>query len=333
LVRYCFGELAPSRTVAKQTRGRGFKPAVGQTGRQFRVFRPSACPERSRGIDPPPLSFGVARIFGAPKWKNHVGQNVGDTGFADERHRFERRIGRHRVVKFPKWMIEGVEKLFDRGGGSLFQRATKCRPLLDQDCQCRQATLRMIDGAGGAEFANLLRQDQSLQSVAVRPPTVPQFAHIILCRLFVDREVRRFQKTGDTEKDRFSIFQVLAQSLQREPLRNERKRQLVLFITEGGRDFLKERLVSSVIVALGTDAGGFFLQTKLGGGIEHAPDAIFRQVSERRLATPRPSERNVGAERLRQNRRIDLDLRNVAVRFGAREEFAVAFVEDRKSVV
>ena len=44
-------------------------------------------------------------------------------------------------------MIEGVEKLFDRGGGSLFQRATKCRPLLDQDCQCRQTTLRMIDGA------------------------------------------------------------------------------------------------------------------------------------------------------------------------------------------
>ena len=161
----------------------------------------------------------------------------------------------------------------------------------------------------------------------MRPPTVPQFAHIILCRLFVDREVRRFQKTGDTEKDRFSIFQVLAQSLQREPLRNERKRQLVLFITEGGRDFLKERFVSSVIVDLGADAGGFFLQTKLGGGIEHAPDAIFRQVSERRLATPRPSERNVGAERLRQNRRIDPDLRDVAIRFGAREKLAVAFID------
>src|SRR4029077_13245678 len=124
-----------------------------------------------------------------------------------------------------------------------------------------------------AQFPNLCRQDQSLQSVAVRPPTVPQFAHIILCRLFVDREVRRFQQTGDTEKDRFSIFQVLAQSLQREPLRNQRKGQLVFFITQGGRDFLKERFVSTVVRAglavfdLGADPGGFFLQTKLGGGI------------------------------------------------------------------
>jgi len=91
---------------------------------------------------------------------------------------------------------------------------------------------------------------------------------------------------------------------------------------------LTERFVSSVIVDLGTDAGGFFLQTKLGGGIEHAPDAIFRQVSERRLATPRPSERNVGAERLRQNRGVDLDLRNVSVRSCAREKFAVTFVDE-----
>src|SRR5260370_1063550 len=128
-------------------------------------------------------------------------------------------------------------------------------------------------------------------------------------------------------KDAEAIFQVLAQSLQREPLRNQRKRQLVLFITEGGRDFLKERFVSPVIVDLGADAGGFFLQTKLAGGIEHAPDAIFRQVSERRLATPRPSERNVGAERLRQNRRIDPHLGDVAIRFGAREKFAVTFID------
>ena len=157
----------------------------------------------------------------------------------------------------------------------------------------------MIERARAADFPNFCGQDQPLHFVAMRPPTIPQFAHIILCRLFVDREVRRFQKTGDTEKDRFSIFQVLAQSLQREPLRNERKRQLVLFITERARDFLKERFVSAVIVDLGADAGAFFLQTKLGGGIENAPDTILRQVSERRLATPRPGERNVGAERLR----------------------------------
>jgi hypothetical protein len=65
----------------------------------------------------------------------------------------------------------------------------------------------------------------------------------------------------------------------------------------------------------------------LGGGIEHAPGAILRQVSERRLATPRPGERNIGAKRFRQDRGIDPNLRNVTVRFGPTEKFPIAFID------
>jgi hypothetical protein len=110
----------------------------------------------------------------------------------------------------------------------------------------------------------------------MRPPAIPQVAHIILRRLFVGCEVGRFQETGETEKDCLGIVQILAQRFQRQSLRNQRERQLVLFVAECGRDFLKERFVSAVIVDLCADARGLFLQTKLRGGIEHAPNPILR---------------------------------------------------------
>src|SRR5205807_5065824 len=47
LMRDCFGEIAAARTVAEQTRGSGFEPAIGQARRQLCIFWPSACPERS----------------------------------------------------------------------------------------------------------------------------------------------------------------------------------------------------------------------------------------------------------------------------------------------
>src|ERR1700730_10250345 len=67
LVRDCFCEIPPSRTFAKQTRDRGFEPAVGQTSAQLRVFWPNV------------------RILCAPKWKNDIRQNIGDPGFAEDR--------------------------------------------------------------------------------------------------------------------------------------------------------------------------------------------------------------------------------------------------------
>ena len=115
-----------------------------------------------------------------------------------------------------------------------------------------------------------------MQSIAVWPPTIPQVAHIILGRLLVDGQVRSFQETGETEKDGLGIIQVLAQRFQRQSLRNESKWESVLFVAERARDFLEEHFVRTMIVDLGADARRFFLQTKLGGGIEHASNPIFR---------------------------------------------------------
>ncbi len=91
---------------------------------------------------------------------------------------------------------------------------------------------------------------------------------------------------------------------------------------------MEERFVRAVILNLGPNAGGFFLQTKLRGGVEHAANALFRQMSQRRLATSRTREWDIGAKRFRQDRGIDPNLRNVTVRFGPTEKFAVTFVDE-----
>ena len=91
---------------------------------------------------------------------------------------------------------------------------------------------------------------------------------------------------------------------------------------------MKERFIKTVIVDLRADARGFFLQTELRGGIEHAPNAIFRQIPQRSLTTARTRQRKIGAKRFRQSRGIDLDLRHVPVRFRAREKFAIALVDE-----
>src|ERR1041385_1627796 len=83
-----------------------------------------------------------------------------------------------------------------------------------------------------------------------------------------------------------------------------------------------------MIVDLRPKSRGFFLQTKLRGGVENAANAILRQISKRRLASSRSRERNICAERFRQSGGIDTDLRNIPVRFRSREKFAVAFVDE-----
>src|SRR5207302_2032157 len=50
LMRDCSGEFAPAWIVTEKSRSRGFESAIAQTCRQFRVFGPKTCPERSRRI-------------------------------------------------------------------------------------------------------------------------------------------------------------------------------------------------------------------------------------------------------------------------------------------
>src|SRR5438552_7970104 len=96
LMRDRFRERTPTRIVAKQSRGRGFQSAIRQMRRQSRVFRPKI------------------GIFREPEWKKHVGQNLRDTGFADQRRRFWRCLSGQRVMKFPKGMIEPAEEIICR---------------------------------------------------------------------------------------------------------------------------------------------------------------------------------------------------------------------------
>src|SRR5437879_248264 len=151
-------------------------------------------------------------------------------------------------------MIKRFEKVFDRGGngpsGSDFaQRTAKAWPGVNQARQWGQAPLRMIDRARAAQFPNFPGQNQALQLVAMRPPAVPEFADVILCRAFVDVEVWRFQKAGDAEEDCFSILEIIAQRIERDSLSDEHKRKFVLFITECRCNFLIKGFVRAVDAA------------------------------------------------------------------------------------
>ena len=65
----------------------------------------------------------------------------------------------------------------------------------------------------------------------------------------VNIEVWRFEKTSETEKNRFRVVQILAQRLQRHALCDQRERQLVFFVAERAGNFLKERFVHAVVRA------------------------------------------------------------------------------------
>src|SRR6202011_1815624 len=97
-------------------------------------------------------------------------------------------------------------------------------------------------------------------------------------------------------------------------------RQFVFFVTERGRDFLKERFVASVIVDLAANTSAFLLQPELRGGIENPADAIFRQIFQWRLTTARSRQRKICAKCIRQSRRVNLNLGDVAVGSRRREE-------------
>jgi hypothetical protein len=72
------------------------------------------------------------------------------------------------------------------------------------------------------------------------------------------------------------------------------------------------------------NARSLLSQAKLRRRFQHAPNAFFRQISQRRLTATRVRQRNVHAECVWENCRIEMNLRYVAVRFCSREKFAVA---------
>src|SRR5439155_16584339 len=94
---------------------------------------------------------------------------------------------------------------------------------------------------------------------------------------------RRLEKTGDAKKHCFALIGLFAEQVQRQALRDQRKRQFVFLITERGSQILKERLVASVVVDLIANPSALLLQAKLRRGIKHTADVLFGQFFERRL--------------------------------------------------
>src|SRR5205823_13869345 len=82
------------------------------------------------------------------------------------------------------------------------------------------------------------------------PPPIPQCPDIFPRRSFENAQVGRLEKTGHTKKQRFALVGSFAEQIQRQALRDQRKRQFVFLITERRSQFLKERLVTPMVVYL-----------------------------------------------------------------------------------
>src|SRR5206468_3168 len=111
-------------------------------------------------------------------------------------------------------------------------------------------------------------------------------------------EVWRLQETRCAEEQRLAVFDVLTQQSQRQTLSQQGKRQLVFLIAKRRGDLLKKRFVAAVRIDLIANSVGLLSQTELRRGIEHAVDAFFRQILQRRLATAGPRQRDIWVKRL-----------------------------------
>src|SRR5438477_388249 len=108
----------------------------------------------------------------------------------------------------------------------------------------------MVQRTRAADVPGFGRQDQSLEIIAMWPPTVPQLAHIFARRFFVDVEVGRFEKACCAKQQRLAILNLFAQQPQRQTLCEKCERQFVFLVTERGCDLLQKRFVVSVHVDL-----------------------------------------------------------------------------------
>src|SRR5262245_61238590 len=73
----------------------------------------------------------------------------------------------------------------------------------------------------------------------MRPPTVPQLAHVFACRFFVDVEVGCLEETRCAEEQCLAVGNAFMQQPQRQTLREKSERQFVFLVTERGRNLWK----------------------------------------------------------------------------------------------
>src|SRR6478609_10963921 len=105
-------------------------------------------------------------------------------------------------MKIPERMFERFKEIVRRDDAALSRRSLKTRPFAREDRKRRQPPLRMVQRTRAAKVPSFGRQDQSLQIIAVRPPAIPQLAHIFARRFFVDIEVRCLEETRRAKEQR-----------------------------------------------------------------------------------------------------------------------------------
>src|ERR1044071_6456319 len=103
--------------------------------------------------------FAMATVFRQPEWKKHVGENIGDARFTDQRHLRRCGIGGEGVMKIPKRMFQGAKEIVDRAYTAVAKGALECRPLLDERSERGDAALRMIDWTGATQPPDFGRQN------------------------------------------------------------------------------------------------------------------------------------------------------------------------------
>src|SRR4051812_12229616 len=98
-------------------------------------------------------------------------------------------------MKAPKWMAQLKEKIVSRFWFLTRECFEEPGPLLSENGESAETTLRMIQRAGAAEPPEFCRQNQPLHCVAMRPPAVPEIAHIAASFVGISAEIGRGQKS------------------------------------------------------------------------------------------------------------------------------------------
>jgi hypothetical protein len=76
-------------------------------------------------------------------------------------------------MEIPKRMLKSLKEIASGSDTAFARCAVQMRPFTRENCKSGQTALRMIYGPCTTHVPYFVRQNQPLQIVAMRPPTVP----------------------------------------------------------------------------------------------------------------------------------------------------------------
>ena len=132
-------EVRAARITAKEARGPGLESTVGKACGQFLVGGP------------------YIGAFREKERQENIGQDLGDSRFANERHFLRGWIRGEGVMKIPKRMTEFQEKLLSGLRIFSFERAGEQWPRIDECGEGAESPLWMIQGTSATPSPELGR--------------------------------------------------------------------------------------------------------------------------------------------------------------------------------